>query len=148
MNAELPWTLAGWLGVILRAIVLILPLHGLIFVSRRMSRKWPESLRTGWTKMCGHSFVWLSFGFMFHFAAWSPSGSYHVLSIIGTLLLSLGQMALAWDLYTFQRSDLQLRSPLWAVHPFARRASPPVFNLPGPILGGIWLLMSLVTPVA
>lgn len=39
MNAELPWTLAGWLGVILRAIVLILPLHGLIFVSRRMSRK-------------------------------------------------------------------------------------------------------------
>lgn len=146
MNAELPWTLAGWLGVILRAIVLILPLHGLIFVSRRMSRKWPESLRTGWTKMCGHSFVWLSFGFTFHFAAWSPSGSYHVLSIIGTLLLSLGQMALAWDLYTFQRSDLQLRSPLWPLFtPLLGGLLLLFFNLPGPILGGIWLLMSLVT---
>ena len=146
MNAELPWTIAGWLGVILRAIVLILPLHGLIFVSRRMSRKWPESLRTGWTKMCGHSFVWLSFGFTFHFAAWSPSGSYHVLSIIGTLLLSLGQMALAWDLYTFQRSDLQLRSPLWPLFtPLLGGLLLLFFNLPGPILGGIWLLMSLVT---
>lgn len=146
MNAELPWTLAGWLGVILRAIVLTLPLHGLIFVSRRMSRKWPESLRTGWTKMCGHSFVWLSFGFTFHFAAWSPSGSYHVLSIIGTLLLSLGQMALAWDLYTFQRSDLQLRSPLWPLFtPLLGGLLLLFFNLPGPILGGIWLLMSLVT---
>ncbi|MFQ9866855.1 MAG: hypothetical protein ACLRWP_07400 [Bilophila wadsworthia] len=132
MNAELPWTLAGWLGVILRAIVLILPLHGLIFVSRRMSRKWPESLRTGWTKMCGHSFVWLSFGFTFHFAAWSPSGSYHVLSIIGTLLLSLGR----WRLHgTCIHSSGAISIALAAVavvHPFARRASPPVFQFARP----------------
>ena len=146
MNAELPWTVAGWIGVILRALVLIIPLHGLIFVSRRLSRTWPESMRTGWNRMCGHSFVWLSFGFMFHFAAWSPSGSYHVLSIVGTLLLSLGQMALAWDLYTFERNDLPLRSPLWPLFaPLLGGLLLLFFNLPGPILGGIWLIMLLVT---
>ena len=146
MNAELPWSLSGWIGVILRALVLIVPLHGLIFMSRRLSRTWPESLRTGWNRMCGHSFIWLSFGFMFHFAAWSPTGSYHVLSIIGTLLLSLGQMALAWDLYAFERSDLRLQSPLWPLFtPLFGGLILLFFNLPGPILGGIWLIMLFVT---
>ena len=55
-------------------------------------------------------------------------------------------MALAWDLYTFQRSDLQLRSPLWPLFtPLLGGLLLLFFNLPGPILGGIWLLMSLVT---
>ncbi len=146
MNAELPWTVPGWVGVILRALVFILPIQGLIFMSRRFSRRWTESIRTGWNRMCGHSFVWLSLGFMFHFAAWSPSGSYHLLSIAGTLLLSLGQMALAWDLYIFQRNDLPRRSPLWPLFvPLLFGLLLLFFNLPGPILGGIWLIMLLVT---
>ncbi len=146
MNAELPWTFSGWVGVILRALVLILPLHGLMFASRRLARRWPTAMSTGWNRMCGHSFVWLSFGFMFHFAAWSPGGSYHLLSIVGTLLLSLGQMALAWDLYTFQRSDLPRRSPLWPLFaPLLFGLLLLFFNLPGPILGGIWLITLLVT---
>lgn len=146
MSAELPWSPAGWFGVLLRALVLIVPLHGLIFMSRRMAREWPESMCTGWNRMAGHSFVWLSFGFMFHFAAWSPSGSYHILSVIGTLLLSLGQMALAWDLYTFERNDLPLHSPLWPLFaPLFAGLFLLFFNLPGPMLGGIWLIALLTT---
>lgn len=146
MNAELPWTFSGWFGVVLRAIVFILPLQGLIFASRRLAGRWPESMRTGWNRMCGHSFLWLSLGFMCHFAAWSPSGSYHLLSIAGTLLLSLGQMALAWDLYAFQRHDLPRRSPLWPLFsPLLFGLFLLFFNLPAPILGGIWLAVLLFT---
>lgn len=55
-------------------------------------------------------------------------------------------MTLAWDLYTFQRSDLQLRSPLWPLFtPLLDGLFLLFFNLPGPILGGVWLLMSLIT---
>ncbi len=146
MSAELPWSLAAWFGVILRALVFIIPLRALIFISRRFAQTWPEDMRAGWNRMSGHSFVWLSFGFMFHFAAWSPGGSYHILSIVGTLLLSLGQMALAWDLYTFERDDLPLRSPLRPLFtPLFVGLFLLFFNLPGPILGGLWLVALLVT---
>lgn len=146
MSAELPWSPAAWFGVLLRALVFIIPLRVLIFLSRRLSQTWPENLRAGWNRMSGHSFVWLSFGFMFHFAAWSPGGSYHILSIVGTLLLSLGQMALAWDLYTFERDDLPLRSPLWPLFaPLFAGLFLLFFNLPAAILGGLWLVVLLVT---
>ena len=141
MNAELPWTLSGWIGVILRALVLIVPLQMLIFISRRLSRKWPEPMQAGWNRMCANSFMWLSLGFMFHFTGWSPSGSYHVLAIIGTLLLSVGQLALAWDMYIFQQPNLPRRSPLWPLFiPLFAGQILLFFNLPAPILGGLWLL--------
>ena len=55
MSAELPWSLAAWFGVILRALVFIIPLRALIFISRRFSQTWPEDMRAGWNRMSGHA---------------------------------------------------------------------------------------------
>lgn len=147
MNAEVPTSLSAWLTVFLRGLVLLLPLQLLILASRRFAQRWPEPLRIGWERMSRHSLCWLSFGFTFHFAAWGPDGgTFHVLSVIGTLLLSLGQMALAWDMYTFERTDLQRHSPLWPLFaPLLAGLLLLLFNLPGPMLGGVWLIVLFVT---
>ncbi|MEG2139330.1 MAG: mechanosensitive ion channel, partial [Bilophila sp.] len=147
MNAEVPTSVSAWLTVLLRGMVLLFPLLLLIMASRRLAQLWPDTLRTGWERLSRHSLCWLAFGFTFHFAAWAPNGgSYHVLSVIGTLLLSLGQMALAWDMYTFERTDLQRHSPLWPLFaPLLAGLLLLLFNLPGPMLGGVWLVILFVT---
>lgn len=148
MSAELPVTLSGWIGVFLRGLILFVPLRLFLYGSRRWSQHWPEPLPSGWERLSSHSLSWLALGFTFHFAAWSGEGTYtyHVLSVIGTLLLSFGQMALAWDLYTFGCADFPKRSPLWPL--FAPLLSGLVlllFNLPGALLGGLWLIVLGVT---
>ncbi len=146
MSAELPITLSGWAGVLLRGLLLFLPLQLLIFLSRKLSRNWPAPLNTGWQRLSTHSLFWLSLGFSFHFAAWSGIGTFHVLSVVGTLLLSFGQMALAWDLYIFERSDLPDSTPLWPLFvPLLWGLLLLLFNLPGPFLGIVWLIVLAVT---
>ncbi len=146
MSAELPITLAGWMGVLLRGLLLFLPLQLLIFFSRKLSKNWPSPLNTGWQRLSTHSLFWLTLGFSFHFAAWSSMGTFHVLAVIGTLLLSFGQMALAWDLYIFERSDLPDSTPLWPLFtPLLWGLLLLLFNLPGPFIGIIWLLVLAVT---
>ena len=146
MSAELPTTLSAWVGVLLRGALLFAPLQLLILFSRRLCQKWPAPLNTGWQRLSSHSLFWLSLGFTFHFAAWSTIGTFHVLSVVGTLLLSFGQMALAWDLYTFERSDLPDSSPLWPLFaPLVWGLVLLLFNLPGPFLGVVWLVVLAVT---
>ena len=142
MDSEMPQGGMAWLNVFLRALVFCAPLFALLVVTRRFARRrWPAPLRDGWIRLSGHSLSWLCLGLTFHFAAWTPSGgTYHLLSVAGTLLMSIGQMALAWDLYTFDRADLQRSSPLWPLFaPLLAGLLLLFMNLPGGLLGGLWI---------
>lgn len=143
VDSEMPRGVAAWLNVILRALVFSIPLAGLVFGSRRLAFRWPAALRDGWLRLSAHSLPVLCAGLLFHFAAWTPtSGTYRILSVIGTLLMSMGQMALAWDLYAFNRPDLQRRSPLWPLFtPLLAGLVLLFLNLPSGMLGGLWILV-------
>ena len=143
MDSEMPRGVAAWFNVILRALVFAVPLAGLVFGSRRLAARWPAALRDGWLRLSAHSLPVLCAGLLFHFAAWTPaSGTYRILSVIGTLLMSMGQMALAWDLYAFNRPDLQRRSPLWPLFtPLLAGLVLLFLNLPSGMLGGLWILV-------
>lgn len=143
VDSEMPRGVAAWLNVILRALVFSIPLAGLVFGSRRLAFRWPAALRDGWLRLSAHSLPVLCAGLLFHFAAWTPtSGTYRILSVIGTLLMSMGQMALAWDLYAFNRPDLQRQSPLWPLFtPLLAGLVLLFLNLPSGMLGGLWILV-------
>lgn len=143
VNAELPQSLLQWFNVIVRGLFAFCTLYMLVMLFRKLVVRAPEAVRAGSERLSRHSLPWLCVGLACQFAAWSPSGeAYHVLSLIGTLLMSLGQMALAWDLYTFDRPDLQRTSPLWPlVAPLLAGLLLLLFNLPAPMLSAIWLLV-------
>lgn len=142
VDSEMPRGVGAWINVLLRALVFSIPLAAVILGSRRLAARWPAPLRDGWLRLSTHSLPVLCAGVLFHFAAWTPvSGTYRILSVIGTLLMSMGQMALAWDLYAFNRPDLQKRSPLWPLFtPLLAGLLLLFLNLPGGMLGGLWIL--------
>ncbi len=145
ISAELPTTLSAWVGVILRGALLFVPLYLLILFSQKFCRRWPAPLDIVWQRLSSHSFFWLLLGITFHFAAWSSLGTFHVLAVVGTLVLSFGQMALAWDLYTLERSNFPRLSPLWPLFtPLLWGLVLLLFNLPGPFLDVVWLVVLAV----
>ena len=143
VNAELPQSPGRWANVFIRGLFAFCPLYLLVLLFRKLVGRAPEGIRAGAERLSRHSLPWLCVGLSCQFAAWSSTGeAYHVLSLIGTLLMSLGQMALAWDLYTFDRPDLQRFSPLWPlVTPLLAGLLLLLFNLPAPMLSLIWILV-------
>lgn len=143
MGAELPSNMDSWVSIVLRAIVFSLPALLFLLGSRRFAKHWPDALKQGWQRISSHSLPILCGGLLFHFVAWTPTGgTYHIFSVIGTLLMSIGQMALAWDLYSFDKLDNQRTSPLWPLFaPLLAGLVLLFFNLPPALLGGLWILV-------
>ncbi|MDD6088104.1 MAG: mechanosensitive ion channel [Desulfovibrionaceae bacterium] len=143
MTSELPLTVQGWKAVLGRFLILLVPLQILSICSRMWANKQEEPIKSGWLQLTINSFIWFSTGIAMHFAAWQPSGaSYHVIAVAGTVVLSLGQMALAWDLYTFERKDLKSHSPFLPLFaPLVGGLLLLLFDLPPLMLSAGWLLI-------
>lgn len=144
LNAELPTTPKEWFNVLARMGIVLLPLHLLLALSRRVARRGPQTLAKGWERLTRHSLPWLTVGLAIHFAAWSSGGeAYRVLSVVGTFLMSLGQVALAWDLYTFEQPGASRRSQLWQlITPLVWGLLLLLLNLPAPLLCACWLVLT------
>lgn len=143
MDSDMPRGLLPWINILLRALVFSIPLSIVIFGSRRLARRWPQPLHEGWLRLSSHSLPVLCLGVLFHFMAWTPTGdTYRIFSLVGTLLMSMGQMALAWDLYTYDHLDLQRTSPLWPLFaPLLAGLVLLFLNLPSGLLGALWALV-------
>ncbi len=143
MDSDMPKGLLPWINILLRALVFSIPLSIVIFGSRRLARRWPQPLHEGWLRLSSHSLPVLCLGVLFHFMAWTPAGdTYRIFSLVGTLLMSMGQMALAWDLYTYDHLDLQRTSPLWPLFaPLLAGLVLLFLNLPSGLLGALWALV-------
>lgn len=143
LGSDLPRNLMDWLTVLWRILMVTIPLVLIGSASRHFAKFWSEPIKKGWLRLSSHSLPILCAGLIFHFAALTPVGTtYHIFSMIGTLLMSLGQMALAWDMYIFDHPELQRVSPLWPLFsPLLAGVVLLFLNLPAGLLSILWIFV-------
>ena len=145
--AELPESKQDWGSSLLRFFVILIPLVLLLVVFYSFSRHWSDELKNVWGHISKHSLILLALGLAFHFSAWVPAGeNYFLLSMIGTIIMSIGQVGLAWSLYTLDKSNKPKFSPFWKLLiPFFGGILLLLFNFSGIILTLLWVGILLVS---
>ncbi len=145
LHAQFPQSGVELARVAARLATMLAFLWGGTLFSRRFVRGLDPEWRNGLDRMARHSLPWIFSGIALFVAAWAPKGApYQVLIVCATFLLSVGQMALAWDIRTFAHPELPLRSPLTALFvPLFGGLLLLFFNLPPEPLGAIWICILL-----
>lgn len=147
MAAELPESKQDWGGSLLRFFVILIPLVLLLVVFYSFSRHWSDELKNVWEHISKYSLILLVLGLALHFSAWVPAGeNYFLLSMIGTISMSIGQVGLAWSLYTLDKPNNTKCSPFWKLLiPFFGGIILLLFNFSGIILTLLWVTILLVS---
>lgn len=91
-------------------------LLGLAFC-RTASRRLPEKMQRGVSRIMRNSAIWIVLGISIHLSSWGDGRLYQMIATLGTMCLCWGQMLLAWDLYDFENPDRPRLSPLWPMFP-------------------------------
>ena len=142
MQAQIPHTLrdVGQAGA--RACITLAFLFGLLFLAHRSLERMELPFSGGLKRLARHSLPILCLGIALYMAAWTPKGSpYLLLVVAGTILLSLGQARLAWDVRVFREPEKGLASPLRIIFlPVLIGLVLLFFNLPPEPLGVLWIL--------
>lgn len=145
LHAQFPQSGAELARAAVRLATALAFLWGVTLFSRRFVHGLHPEWRDGLDRMARHSLPWIFAGIALFVAAWAPKGApYQVLIVCATFLLSVGQMALAWDVRTFAHPELPLRSPLTMLFvPLFGGLLLLFFNLPPEPLGAIWICILL-----
>ncbi len=142
MEAQIPHTLRDIVPAALRAAVVLAFLGGLTLLLRNSAAGLTGTLRQDLDRLVRRSLPLLYAGVALYVAAWAPKGNpYQLLVVAGTVLLSLGQMRLAWSIRLFTWPDAPARSPLRVIFlPLLSGLILLFFNLPPEPLGFLWLV--------
>lgn len=145
--AELPEGKQDWGSSLLRFFVILIPLLLLLVVFYSLSRHWSDDLKKVWEHISKYSLIFLSMGVAFHFSAWVPTGeNYFLLSMVGTIFMSIGQVGLAWSLYTLDKPNKPTCSPFWKLLiPFFGGIILLLFNFSGIVLSLLWISILLIS---
>ena len=135
-----PSGFSEWMSVLARMLTALLPLYLLVYAAYRAVKILPEPFASGCARIARISLPWVGWGLACHAAAWSGDGHYSFLSMLGTMLLCLGQLLLAWSLYRFENPDKDGRAEVTNIMvPQIAGLLLFLFNLPAPILGLLWI---------
>ena len=118
ITTELPTSLSSVAAVLIRigTYLFFFFLLGVAFC-RTASRRLPEKMQLGVSRMMRNSAVWIALGISIHLSSWGDGRLYQMVATLGTMCLCWGQMLLAWDLYDFENPDRPRLSPLWPMFP-------------------------------
>lgn len=143
--AEAPQTFRDWLTALVRFLFVCIPVLAVLRLPQHHTTIRESALGARWKLVAWRSLIWVGLGLALHLASWNNTGEvYRTMAITANIFLIWGQIALAWELRVFGRTDSLEASPL-------RPLFWPVFgslillflNPPLAILGPAWVLILL-----
>ncbi len=145
LSAQMPNTAGDIVYSVFRALVTLLFLTGATLFASRLVRTSPLLFQQGWRRVCANSLRWIYTGIALYVASVSPRGDlFYVLTVSATYILSIGQLALAWDLRSFDDHTLPGLSPLYKMLvPLFGGLLALFFNLPPTPLSALWAFILL-----